>query len=329
MAETVLFVDDEEYILSSLKRLFAPIGLNVLTASGASEAFEIIKREEIAVVISDNMMPGESGIDLLAKVKIATPDTQKILMTAYADLATAVDAINLCEVFRFITKPWDDEILINTVQEAVQRYQIIQSLQHNDESKLLSIAQAIELKDAYTRGHCERVANFALMLADELNMSEQEQIGIKHGCWLHDCGKIGVPEQILNKPGKLTDEEFTIIKKHPQWGIDIAQNARLSPVINNVILYHHEKYDGSGYPLGLKGNDIPIESRVAAIADVYDALTSNRAYRDKFTDEKTMSIMISMSKSSFDLELFDIFIYKCLKFTPEFITSITSALQNK
>jgi putative nucleotidyltransferase with HDIG domain len=313
VSDTILFVDDEENILNSVERLFAEHDIKILKAENASRALDLFSKEEIAVIISDNQMPGMKGTELLARIRDISPDTLKILMTAHADLSVAVDAINKGEVFRFITKPWDDDILLRTVQEAINRYQIVLSLKKQDEAKLLSLAQTIELKDPYTRGHCERVADYALIMSNALNLSEEIRKALKYGAWLHDCGKIGVPEKILNKEGALTNDEFEIIKKHPQWGADVVKHALLSTSVVKIILHHHEKYGGGGYPAGIKGTDIPIEARIVAVSDVFDALTSDRPYRVKYSDDEAISLMLSMKDTILDPELVDIFIRCCVK----------------
>ncbi len=305
---TVLLVDDEEGVLNSIERLFAKTGMNIIKATNGEDALEFVRKENISVVVSDNLMPGMKGLELLSKVRVISPDVVRILMTAHSDFSTAVDAINNCEVFRFITKPWDNRELINIIEEGINRYKLIMSLKKADESTLLSLAQTIELKDKYTRGHCDRVAAYALRIAERLNLSEDTKKDIRYGCWLHDCGKIGVPEHILNKKGRLNEEEFEVIKKHPVWGADVAKQAQLSQTIINIILNHHEKYDGAGYPAGLKGTDIPIEARIVAVADCFDAITSERPYGETQSFAKGMEIILSLKNSAFDSEIVDIFI---------------------
>jgi putative two-component system response regulator len=313
LTNTVIFVDDEEDVRNSLITLFSDIDMRVLSASSAGEALSHFQREEIAVIISDNQMPGMKGIDLFTMITEISPGTMKILMTEYADIATAVDAINRREVFRFITKPWEDDALIQTVQEAIMRYQIVQGLKQKDESTLRSLAQAIELKDPYTRGHSESVARYALMIADALKLADEVKNEIRYGSWLHDCGKIGVTENILNKNGPLDEYEFEMIKNHPRWGADVAVQANMSENIVNIILHHHEKYDGSGYPSGLQGRTIPYTARIVTIADVFDALTSDRAYRKRFAPEKALGIINMMAGSVVDPEMLDVFLRECLK----------------
>ena len=322
MTGAVLFVDDEENVLNSIDSLFIDNDMRILKAGNADEALSLFGKEEIAVIVSDHCMPGMKGTELLSKVREVSPDTFKILMTAHEDLGVAVDAINQGHVFRFIIKPWDNVSLVATVQEAAKRYQMVQSLKNVDESSFLSLAETIEFKDPFTGGHCERVAHYALMIAEELGLPEDTMQSLKFGAWLHDCGKIGIPEKILNKKTPLTDVEFDIIKKHPKWGADIALQANLAQIIINIIHYHHERYDGTGYPAGIQGNAIPVESQIVSVADVYDALTSDRSYRDKYSMEKAIKIMLAMSGNVFDPEILEVFLTKCLKIDSDILSSL-------
>ncbi|HEX9023460.1 MAG TPA: HD domain-containing phosphohydrolase, partial [Geobacteraceae bacterium] len=303
MNEAVLFVDDEEYVLSSVERVFADSELCVLRANCAARALEIVRAEEIAVLVSDNLMPEIKGVELLARVKRLSPQTVKILMTGHADIPTAIDAINRGEVFRFIVKPWDNAALLSTVMEGVERYRVLKSLRSYDEAITRSLAQTIELKDPYTRGHCDRVANYALLMARTLLLSPEMQKGIMHGSWLHDCGKIGVPEAILNSPNSLTAQEWETIRKHPEWGADVARQAQLPQSVVNVIMFHHERWDGGGYPSGAAGIDIPLEARIVTVADVYDAMTSDRPYRKALPRVEARTILASQAGKMFDPQL--------------------------
>ena len=307
-ADTVLFVDDEQNILNAVKRLFMSDTIDVLTASTALEGMELMKRNTVAVIVSDNMMPGMNGIAFLEWTKTVSTDSVRILMTGYADLHSAIESINRGEVFRFVTKPWNDTELSQIVLDSIDRYKIVSSIKSADEAKLLSLAQTIELKDPYTKGHCERVATYALMLADGMDLSDVMKKNIKYGSWLHDCGKIGVPEIILNKPSELDDEQFATMKKHSRWGADVAKTAQLPEPVVNIALYHHERFNGEGYPLGLKGINIPLEARVVAIADAFDAMTSDRPYRKKLSKEEAIAVITKSKSSSFDPALVDIFV---------------------
>jgi putative two-component system response regulator len=308
VVESVLFVDDEENILSSVGRIFSDSGIRIFTACSGPDAIHILRREDIAVLVSDNLMPGMKGIELFSKAREMSPDTVRVLMTAYADLQTAIDAINKGEVFRFIVKPWENEVLVATVGEGIGRYRLVRSLKAADEATLRSLAQTIELKDPYTRGHCDRVARYALMIADALQLGKRRGVEIKHGSWLHDCGKIGVPESILNYRGPLNDEEREITRKHPVWGAEVARQANLPESIVNIILYHHEKFGGGGYPTGRVGKDIPLEARIVAVADTFDAITSDRPYSKSYETGEALKILSSLRGAALDPEIVDVFI---------------------
>jgi len=307
MQEHILFVDDEEFILDIAESIFAEEGMKILTAKSGQEALEKVKKHEIAVLVSDNHMPGMKGIDLLSRVKVLSPDTVKILMTGFADLETAIDAINKVEVFRFIVKPWENTQLVELIKDALERYRLIKSIIKGDESTMLSLVHALELKDPYTKGHSVRVAQYALMIAEDMHISEENRAAIRNGSWLHDCGKIGVSESILNNEGPLDDAEMHIVRNHPMWGAEVARQARLSEVIVNIILSHHERYDGKGYPSGLTGDAIPIEARIVAVADIYDALTTERPYRKAYSVDKALEMLDSMKGNVLDPEIVDLF----------------------
>jgi len=305
-AATVMFVDDEPWVLTALQRLFEDTKHNCIYCGSASEALALAKREKVWVVVSDNQMPGMTGIEFLSQMRKISPDTVRIMMTAYANLAVAISAINHSEAFRFITKPWDNDELLSLVEEGIARYDILTSMRSHDESRYRSLAQTVELKDPYTRGHCDRVADYAERLARAAGVGEPLITCIRHGSILHDCGKIGVPEEVLNFPGKLSPEEFEIIKQHPDWGTQVAREANLPEAVVNVIQYHHERGDGSGYPAGLSGKAIPLEARIAAIADVFDALTSDRPYRKGNTIGDAAEVLSGLS-GLLDTELLEIF----------------------
>ncbi|HEX8960123.1 MAG TPA: HD domain-containing phosphohydrolase [Geobacteraceae bacterium] len=307
MTDAVLIVDDNKLILDALKELLREEEVRILAAGDAHEAIALVRQEDVAVVVSDNIMPGMSGLEFLSALSIISPSTIKILMSAYADLPTVLAAINRSEVFRYVLKPWQDEEMRGAVREGLRRYRLVKSIQKEDEDVLRSLAQTIELKDPSTRGHCDRVAVFALMIAEALKIPKDVQRQIKYGSWLHDCGKIGVSEVILNGSGRLSSHDFEIMKQHAFWGADVAAKANLSQVARNIIHYHHERYDGTGYPEGLSGKEIPVEARIVAVADVFDALTNDRPYRKGYPPQEAVRIMEGMQGTTFDPEISGLF----------------------
>ncbi len=307
MTEHILFVDDESYILDIAEAMFEQQGISILTASNGQDAIEKVRNYEVAVIVSDHHMPGMMGLELLPRIKTISPDTVKILMTGFADLETAIEAINRVEVFRFIVKPWENTQLVELVMDAMKRYRLIKSIVKGDEATMLSLVRALELKDSYTKGHSERVAQYALAVAQEMKLSEKRIKAIQYGSWLHDCGKIGVSENILNNEGPLDDAETHIVRNHPMWGADVARKARLAETIVNIVLYHHERFDGKGYPSGLIGAEIPLEARIVAVADIYDALTTERPYRKAYDKDRALQMLISMKNNVLDPDLVDLF----------------------
>jgi len=305
---TIMFVDDEAGIRNSLKRLFADSPHTVLLAASAAEALELLRNNTCAVIVSDNQMPGESGIEFLCKARQLAPDTVRVMMTAYADLGTALNAINQCEAYRFVVKPWDNQELVELVNNCVLRFELLNSLRLNDEAIYRSLSQAIELKDHYTRGHCDRVVKFSLALGKRMGLSTDSLIHLEHGAMLHDCGKIGVPESTLNFPGKLDSDQMNVIRKHPDWGGEVARAAGMHQTAVNIILYHHEHYNGKGYPTGLAGEDIPLEARIVAVADVYDALASDRPYRKALPPDVALREFLAMSGTVLDPSIVENFL---------------------
>jgi response regulator RpfG family c-di-GMP phosphodiesterase len=308
MPEHLLFVDDSKLTIRVIQELFTREEIVLHLATSAEEALQIVRQHEIAVVVSDNIMPGMNGVQFLSLLKGIAPDTVKILMSAFADLSSALEAINTSEVFRFVVKPFKGEELVFAVNEGLRRYRLKMAMRKEDEDVLLSLAQTIELKDPSTRGHCDRVGVYAIRIAEALGLPRNVQREIKYGSWLHDCGKIGVAENILNGPRALTDEEFTHIKQHSEWGADVAIRANLSQIVRNIVRHHHERYDGKGYPDGLTGEHIPLEARIVSVADVYDALITDRPYRKGYQPEAAFRILGDMRGTELDPAIVDLFL---------------------
>lgn len=315
MPGAVLFVDDDRHILRTVKKHITSAGFTFINTSRSDVALNLIEKEDISVIVSGEHVPGMKGVELLSKARDISPAIVNILMVSYANLPAAFDAIYNEDVYRFVVKPLSDKSLVQIMHDALHRHQQICTLKKIDAPTLLSIAQEIEIKDEYTKGHCERVARYALMIAEAMNLPDDMKKFIEYGSWLHDCGKINIPKSILNQNGILKKEEYQTIKTHPLWGADIVKYAQLPDEIINIVLYHHERYDGNGYPFGLKGARIPVEAHIVSIADVFDALTTDRPYRKKYTFEKAIKLLAQMKGSILSPEITDIFLYYCLRDT--------------
>lgn len=308
MTPAILFVDDEPAVLRAFRSLFFEEPVEVISVSNATEAIAVLESREIAVLVTDYIMPSINGLELLERVKHSFPDCMRILVTGYADIEIALEAINRGEVYRFVTKPWDAAELRGMVLDAVREHTMICSLRCADEAKLLSLAQMIELKDCHTMDHCIHVAHYTLAMASRTSFSGEDLKHLKYASWLHDCGKIGVPESILNYPGRLPEEMLLVIRRHSEWGADVARKAELPEPVIAMIRHHHEKYDGTGYPAGLAGEQIPIGSRMIAIADVFDTLTVKRPYREPLSREEAFATIREGSGSWFDPRLVELFL---------------------
>jgi putative nucleotidyltransferase with HDIG domain len=288
---SVLFVDDEPHILSSLKREFRDFSRPVHLADSALKGLQLLEQHPIGVVVSDNDMPVMGGVEFLSQVRSRWPDVSRIMLTGKANMQVAIEAINRCGASQFITKPWNVEEIRRVVEESLEQHRMVQTMRSGREDLYRALVHTVELKDPYTRGHSDRVADYAVMLGRSLGLPPLTLQHLRNGSILHDCGKIGVPELVLNKPGRLSEVEFEQIKHHPVQGGKVARQANLPSEVINIITYHHERFCGGGYPEGLVGNAIPLEAQIVAIADVFDALTSSRPYRDAISHNEAFNIM--------------------------------------
>ena len=313
---TILIVDDEENNLQLLKRSLRS-NYTVLSASNGKEALEIVNvaGDEISMIISDQRMPEMQGIDFLQEVSKKYPDIIKILLTGYTDTDVIIDAINKCNLYQYILKPFDPGTLQITVKQGLKKFEIL--TQNTELSKDLNelfyktikaISSALDTKDPYTHGHSYRVTLYSMILAKKLNSSDQFMEEIETAGLLHDIGKIGIPQSILCKPGKLTEEEYEIMKTHPAQAEKIIMEVKQLHIISDWLRSHHERWDGRGYPEGLKGEEIPLSSRIIALADTYDAMTSTRSYRAAMSHETAIEEIKRCSGSQFDPKLAELFI---------------------
>lgn len=313
---TILIVDDEVNNLQFLKRTLRK-NYNILTASSGKEALDVIKEEgmNISLIISDQRMPVMTGTEFLSEISEEYPNIIKMLLTGYADIDAMIDGVNKCNLFQYISKPINPTDLEVIIKNGIEAYELTLSKNTllNDLRELFfttikSISNALDAKDTYTHGHSHRVTMYSLILAKELGLEETALEEIETAGLLHDIGKIGIPEDILCKPGKLTDEEYTIIQQHAPGGKKILNTI---PGLNNVALWiscHHEKWDGKGYPNGLKGEEIPLASRILAVADTYDAMTSNRSYRKGLPHEVAYEEIKNCSGTQFDPAIIEVFL---------------------
>lgn len=318
----VLIIDDEEMITDTLATLIEMVlDFEVLTSNDpeALLASDVLKDNTFDMVISDFMMPKIDGIDVLKAIKQIQPNVVPILLTGYSDKNNAIKSINEVGLYYYLEKPWDNNQLISIVKNGIEKkvleeqinkdfiiikkrneeitrlYDILQK-DFNEETSniynvITSLANLVEAKDSYTEGHTRRVSGLSKLIAEEMGMSKDTCQIIEIAGIVHDIGKVSTPDQVLNKPGRLSLDEFNIIKEHPETGERVLKPLTSMEKILDPVRHHHEKLDGSGYPDGLKGDEISIESRILAVADIFDALYTDRPYKQKFSLEKTLDIL--------------------------------------
>lgn len=311
----VLLVDDDQNLLDSMKRQFHGL-YDLLVAKNAREALTVIQdRPDIAVIVSDLRMPGENGIQLMASARDILPDAPRIMLTGHADLQNALEAINSGQVFRFLTKPCPIPDLTRAIDAGLAQHKLLRDqkelwrLKHVKEAMehiILGFSSLVESRDPYTAGHQFRVTDLALAIASRLGLDQDRLTGLKMGALVHDIGKIYVPAKFLNKSGPLSDLEFAIIKQHPLVGQDILKSVDFHWPVSRIALEHHERLDGSGYPHGLRGADICQEARIVAVADVIDAMCSDRPYRPSLGVEEALAEIEAHRGRLYDPEAVDV-----------------------
>ena len=291
-APKVLVVDDEPRNIKLLDALLRPLNYEVLKASNGEEALSIVKKVDLDLILLDIMMPGMDGYEVCRRLKgnEATRMIPVIMVTALDDIDAKVKAIE-SGADDFLTKPPNKTELLARTRSLI-KLKMLNSNLASIENVLFSLANTVEAKDAYTQGHVERVSNMAVSLGKKLGMTGRELEALRVGGTLHDIGKIAVPGAVLNKPGPLDPEEWEIMKSHPDEGCKICLPLmkNLGPALE-VIRHHHEKLDGSGYPDGLKGDEISMAARIMGVVDIYDALITDRSYRKGMSKEKAFEIL--------------------------------------
>lgn len=305
---TILIVDDEINNLQLLKRTLRG-KYHILTASNGLEALETLKEnlDSVSLIVSDHKMPIMEGTKFLEEANTIAPDVIKILLTGFSDIEIITDAVNKCNLFQYILKPFDPQELQEVIKNGIDKFDLVssKSLILKDLKELFyktikSISSALDAKDEYTHGHSMRVTLYSIILAKAVNVPENQLEMIEISGLLHDIGKIAIPQAILCKAGKLSDEEFVIMKTHPSNSEKLISSIKKLENIAPGIKHHHERWDGRGYPDKLAGEDIPYSARIIAIADTYDAMTSTRSYRKALTHEIAIDEIKKCAGTQFD-----------------------------
>jgi putative nucleotidyltransferase with HDIG domain len=307
MGETarILCVDGDAGVLRSVGSFLGSAGHDVLTATSVAEGLSLLPGSEpVHVVLAGWNTPEGEGEEFLCEVRRLSPESVRIGLTRGPD-AGDNPAVADGRIYKCLRVPIDGEAARAAVGNALERFRLVRALRGKDEEILRSVAQEVELRDPYTRGHCDRVAETCRKIASALGVPAETAGVLRCGAWLHDCGKIGVPEGILNHPGKLSPEQFAIVKRHTRWGAEVARDAGLPDGVVDILLHHHERFDGRGYPTGASGHGIPLAARIVAVADAFDAATADRPYARGYDREDAIRVMGVMRGGAFDPEVVD------------------------
>ena len=332
MEDRILIADDEEAISTILAKRLAREGYNCVTAKNGREALSHFYKDTFSLIITDIKMPEMDGIELLKRIKGINPNIRVIMVTGHPEINMAVEAMRL-GAYDFIIKPADLELVALTVKKALESKRLEEEIEayhshleelveertarlqhayrilkktHLDSVKVL--AEAIDAKDPYTRGHSDRVKRMSLKIAMKMGFSEDRIESLEYGALLHDIGKIGIKDEVLQKPGPLSPEEYQYIQEHPLIGVKIVEGVEFFQDKIPMIRHHHEHFDGSGYPDGLAGEAIPLEARIITVPDAFDAMTSLRTHRGVMPLQDVLTEFEKCRGKQFDPQVLEIFL---------------------
>jgi len=342
MEDRILIVDDEKMICSVLARRLNREGHACVIANNGREALSHFYKDAFSLIISDIKMPEIDGIELLRRVKEMNPKMMVIIMTAYPEIDMAVKAMRM-GAYDFIIKPVDLDLVVLSVKKALEMKNLDQEVEsyHKNLERLVEertseirqalsvvkkshldsvmvLAGAIDAKDPYTRGHSDRVRRMSVRIGMKLGFDEKRLESLVFGALLHDIGKIGIKDEVLQKQGNLNSKEYQYIQEHPLIGVKIVEGIDFFKDKIPMIRNHHEHFDGSGYPDGLVGEAIPLEARTVAVPDAFDAMTSSRPHHGAISLEEALSEMERGKGKQFDPRILEIFLgEKIYKFNGE------------
>ncbi|MBS1211896.1 MAG: putative domain HDIG-containing protein [Proteobacteria bacterium] len=308
---SVLYVEDEEDVRNALAHYLRRRFANVDVAANGREGLDLFRRSRQDVVITDIKMPVMDGLEMAAEIKTIVEDVPVIVVTAYNETDYFLRAIEI-GIDRYVKKPINPDELMEAVQKSTQVHmqqkalemaslRLLKTLEHT----VGALSRAIEKRDPYTDGHQKRVSQMAIAIAESMGLPKEQITGVRMGALVHDIGNIAIPTEILTMPRKLTTLEFNFIKRHPEAGADILRDIEFPWPISQIVEQHHERLDGSGYPNSLKGDEILLESRIIAVADVIEAMASHRPYRPSLGVEAAISEITEQRDVLYDPDVVD------------------------
>lgn len=318
----IIAVDDEEGIIDSLSIFLKRSGYEFVGATDPEQAIEMVKNEHFDLMILDFIMTPIHGDQVVEEIRKFNKELYILLLTGHKDLAPPLDTIRRLDIQGYCEKSdkFDQLLLliesgIKSIKQMNEIKKINKELSDTYEKlekayleSVQTLRYTVEAKDSYTRGHSDRVSEYSVLLGKYLNLPEETLNTLRIGGLFHDVGKIGVPDSILQKESKLTDNEYSEIKNHPSIGAHILSTATIFHDIIPIVKHHHEKYDGTGYPGRLQGENIPYLARIAAVADSFDAMTSRRTYRDSLPIDVVIAEFRKCKGTQFDPKLADVFL---------------------
>lgn len=318
----IIAVDDEQGIIDSLSIFLKRSGYNFTGVTDPQEAIEKVKSEHFDLMILDFIMTPFHGDQVVEEIRKFNKELYILLLTGHKDLAPPLDTIRRLDIQGYCEKSDKFDQLLLLIESGIKSIKQMNQIKHINEElsdtydklekayleSIQTLRYTVEAKDTYTRGHSDRVSEFAVLLGKKVGLSNQDLKTLQIGGLFHDIGKIGVPDTILQKESKLTDDEYSEIKNHPSIGAHILSTATLFKDLIPIVKHHHERYDGKGYPSQLVGEDIPYLARITAIADSFDAMTSRRTYRDSLPLDVVVSEFKRCRGTQFDPNLDDAFL---------------------
>ena len=318
----IMAVDDDLGILDSLRVVLKRNGYNLTCYQNPLEALEVLKKDKYDLLLLDFIMDELHGDQVVAEIRKFDLNLYILLLTGHKDLAPPLETLKQLDIQGYCEKSDNLDqliLLIESALKSVEQMHVINKINEElkDKNEELERAyldtigilrQTVEAKDPYTRGHSDRVSAYSVLIGEKLGLSEEELHTLKIGGLFHDIGKIGIPDSILLKESKLDDEEYSQIKNHPSIGAHILGEVAMFKDIIPIVLHHHERFDGRGYPLQLSGENIPLFARIAAVADTFDAMTSKRSYRDALSLDIVKAEIQKCSGQQFDPKIADIFL---------------------
>lgn len=318
----IIAVDDEEGIIDSLSIFLKRSGYNFTGVTNPEEAVEKVRNEHFDLMILDFIMTPIHGDQVVEEIRTFNKDIYILLLTGHKDLAPPLDTIKRLDIQGYCEKSNKFDQLLLLIESGIKSIKQMNEIKKiNDKlsdtydklekaylESIQTLRYTVEAKDTYTRGHSDRVSEYSVLIGKQLGLPDNEIKNLQLGGLFHDVGKIGIPDTILQKESKLTNDEYSEIKNHPSIGAHILSTATIFQDIIPIVKHHHERYDGTGYPGQLKGTDIPYLARITAVADTFDAMTSKRSYRDSLPLDVVISEFEKHKGTQFDPEITDVFL---------------------